>query len=462
MTRNAIILAAGMGSRMKSKLYKVLQPVAGKAMVDHVLTQIEATNINHVVTVIGHGADAVKNLLGTRTEYALQAEQLGTGHAVLQAENLLQQYTGTTLIVSGDTPMFTADTFNQLYAEHEQAGNAVTVLTSIAPNPFGYGRIVRDDAGNVAKIVEQKDATAAEQAIDEINTGVFVFDNKLLFEALNKVTNDNAQGEYYLPDTLEILKADGHTVGAFVMADFTEGMGVNDRVALAEANKAMRLRINEQHMRNGVTLIDPESTYIESDVVIGNDTTIEPNVYLKGNTVIGSDVYISSGSTVIDSTIEDNVKITSSQIEESIMHTGSNCGPFAHLRPQSEIGVNVHIGNFVETKKVVIGAGTKVGHLTYVGDATLGQNINIGAGTIFVNYDGVNKFKTTVGDSSFIGSNTKIIAPVNIGKQSITAAGSTITEDIPDNAMGIARARQTNKEDFWERTPQGKKTKGNK
>lgn len=457
MTRNAIILAAGMGSRMKSKLYKVLQPVAGKAMVDHVLTQIERAGVDNVVTVVGHGAQQVEALLNTRTQYVLQAEQLGTGHAVLQAKALLGETLGTTLIVSGDSPLFTADTFNKLYAEHEKHNNAVTVLTSIAPDPFGYGRIIRGTDGKVAKIVEEKDANTQEQAINEINTGVYVFDNQLLFSALDQVTNDNAQGEYYLPDTLAILKATGQTVGAYTMADFSESMGVNDRVALSVANAVMQQRINLQHMQNGVTLVDPQHTYIDADVVIGNDTTIEPNVNLKGHTVIGSDVVITSGSTVIDSTIEDGVTITASQVEASIMRCGSNAGPFAHLRPQSDIGEKVHIGNFVETKKVTIGKGTKVGHLTYVGDATLGADINIGAGCIFVNYDGVNKFHTTIGDHAFIGSNTKIIAPVTIGDFGITAAGSTITEDIPSQAMGIARSRQTNKLDFWQRTPQAKK-----
>ena len=457
MTRNAIILAAGMGSRMKSKLYKVLQPVAGKAMVDHVLTQIERAGVDNVVTVVGHGAQQVEALLNTRTQYVLQAEQLGTGHAVLQAKALLGETLGPTLIVSGDSPLFTADTFNKLYAEHEKHNNAVTVLTSIAPDPFGYGRIIRGTDGKVAKIVEEKDANTQEQAINEINTGVYVFDNQLLFSALDQVTNDNAQGEYYLPDTLAILKATGQTVGAYTMADFSESMGVNDRVALSVANAVMQQRINRQHMQNGVTLVDPQHTYIDADVVIGNDTTIEPNVNLKGHTVIGSDVVITSGSTVIDSTIEDGVTITASQVEASIMRCGSNAGPFAHLRPQSDIGEKVHIGNFVETKKVTIGKGTKVGHLTYVGDATLGADINIGAGCIFVNYDGVNKFHTTIGDHAFIGSNTKIIAPVTIGDFGITAAGSTITEDIPSQAMGIARSRQTNKLDFWQRTPQAKK-----
>lgn len=463
MTRNAIILAAGMGSRMKSKLYKVLQPVAGKAMVDHVLTQIEKAGVDNVVTIVGHGADAVKNLLGGRTQYALQAEQLGTGHAVQQAQPLIGEAVGTTLIVSGDSPLFTAETFNKLYADHEAKGNAVTVLTSKAPDPTGYGRIIRGADGNVAKIVEQKDANAAEQAVAEINTGVYVFDNQLLFQSLAEVTNDNAQGEFYLPDTLEILKGEGYTVGAYQMADFDESMGVNDRVALATANGVMRQRINEMHMRNGVTLIDPATTYIESDVVIGNDTTIEPNVFIKGSSVIGSDVVITAGSTIIDSTIEDNVTITASQIEDSIMRQGSNAGPFAHLRPKSDVGENVHIGNFVEIKKATLGKGTKVGHLTYVGDADLGADINVGAGTVFVNYDGVNKFHTTIGDRAFIGSNTKLVAPVQVGEKAVTAAGSTITDDIPAEGMGIARARQTTKENFYARTAQGhKEAEGNK
>ncbi|WP_461214498.1 bifunctional UDP-N-acetylglucosamine diphosphorylase/glucosamine-1-phosphate N-acetyltransferase GlmU [Lacticaseibacillus sp. GG6-2] len=448
-----IILAAGKGTRMKSSLYKVLHQVCGKPMVDHVLTQVEQTEQDAVVTVVGHGAEAVEEALGDRTQFVVQAQQLGTGHAVLQAEPLLGDREGETLIVSGDTPLFTAKTFEKLFAYHEKAGAKATVLTAVAPDPFGYGRVIRNADGSVQKIVEQKDATPEEAAVAEINTGVYCFDNKSLFAALHQVGNDNAQGEYYLPDVIEILKAQGEVVAAYQMADFTESMGVNDRVALAAATKVMQQRINDAHMRNGVTMIDPATTYIDADVVIGNDTVIEPGVYLKGKTTIGSNCVIGTHSELRDATIEDDVRVTSSTIEESIMRKGSNIGPNSHLRPQSDIGEGVHIGNFCEVKKATLGPRTKLGHLSYVGDATLGADINIGCGVVFVNYDGVHKFHTTVGDKSFIGSNANIVAPVELADHSFVAAGSTITKDVPFHAMGIARSRQTNKPDFWDRLP---------
>ncbi|MFR6559429.1 MAG: sugar phosphate nucleotidyltransferase, partial [Weissella confusa] len=292
MQRFVIILAAGKGTRMKSDLPKVLHEVGGKPMVEMVLETSQAAGAEKIVTVVGHGAERVEAVLAGRSEFALQAEQLGTGHAIQMAEPQLGDAEGMTLIGSGDAPLFTVNTFNKLFDFHEQSGNAVTVLTAIAPDPTGYGRIIRDENGNVIRIVEQKDATPEEAAVNEINTGVYVFDNQLLFSSLKQVTNDNAQGEYYLPDTLEILRNEGHTVGAFVMDDFDESMGVNDRVALARANKVLRDRVNEMHMRNGVTLIDPANTYIDVDVTIGNDTVIEPNVYLKGKTQIGSNVLI--------------------------------------------------------------------------------------------------------------------------------------------------------------------------
>lgn len=448
-----IIMAAGKGTRMKSKLYKVLHPVCGKAMVDHVLTQVEKIHPDEIVTVVGSGAEKVEALLGDRSEFAVQKEQLGTGHAVLQAEKLLGGKKGTTLIASGDTPLLTAETFEKLMAYHRDKGAKATILTAKAPNPFGYGRVIRNDLGTVQKIVEQKDATHEETLVDEVNTGIYCFDNQALFEALHKVTNDNAQGEYYLTDVIEILKNQGEVVAAYKMADFDESMGVNDRIALAAATKVMQRRINEGHMRDGVTIVDPASTYIDADVQIGADSVIEPNVYLKGKTVIGQDCVIGTHSELINATIEDNVTVTSSTIEDSVMHHGSNIGPNSHLRPQSDIGEDVHIGNFVEVKKATIGARTKVGHLTYVGDATLGTDINVGCGVVFVNYDGVKKWHTNVGSHSFIGSNSNIVAPVEVADHSFIAAGSTITKDVPFHAMAIARARQTNKDNFWERLP---------
>lgn len=456
--RYAVILAAGKGTRMKSKLYKVLHPVAGKAMVDHVLTTVNEAGFGEVVTIVGHGADLVKETLGDRSEYCLQAEQLGTGHAVLQAKELLADKEGTTLVICGDTPLFTPETIEALVKLHESEQAKATILTAHADNPFGYGRIIRGENNFVAKIVEQKDATEAEKAVQEINTGTYVFDNKALFEALDNVGNNNAQGEYYLPDVIGILADKGERIAAYQMADMNEGLGVNDRVALAQANQYFYRRNNEKHMRNGVTMIDPDSIYIEADVQIGADTIIEPNVQLTGKTVIGEDCRIGSYSIIRDSQIANHVMIRSSEIESSIIEDNVDVGPNAHLRPKSVIKAGAHIGNYVETKNAVIGENTKVGHLTYIGDADLGKEINVSCGVIFANYDGVNKSRSTVGDNSFIGSNVNLIAPINIADHAYIAAGSTINKDVPREAMAIARARQENKPDYWTKLPISKKS----
>lgn len=451
--RNAIILAAGKGTRMKSKLYKVLHQVCGKPMVAHVLDQLEGAKIDNIITVVGYGAETVEEAIGTRAKFVLQKQQLGTGHAVMQAADLLADLDGQTLVVSGDTPLFTADTFRKLFEYHTQRKAAVTILTSQAPDPTGYGRIVRNEVGIVERIVEQKDATEEEKAIKEINTGVYCFDNRKLFAALKLLKNDNAQGEYYLTDVIEILKGQGEVVTAYRMKDFDESMGVNDRIALARANQLMQARINANLMKQGVTMLDPATTYIDAGVKIGNDTVLEGNVVIKGHTVIGSDCYISAGSRIIDSTLHDNVTVTASTLQEAEMHDGSDIGPNSHLRPQAEIGKAVHIGNFCEIKKAYIGEGTKIGHLSYVGDATLGKDINVGCGVVFVNYDGAKKHHTNVGDHAFIGSNSNLVAPVNIAADSFVAAGSTITDDTNQYDMAIARARQTNKADYAKKLP---------
>lgn len=389
--RYAIILAAGKGTRMKSKLYKVLHPVSGKPMVEHIINRVSETNPDQIITIVGHGADQVKEQLGERSEYALQAEQLGTGHAVLQAASYLEGKEGTTLVISGDTPLLTTETLNNLFEYHQGKNASATILTAQADDPTGYGRIIRDHIGIVEKIVEQKDTTPEEALVQEINTGTYCFDNRALFDALSKVGTDNAQGEYYLTDIIEILKEEGNTVAAYQTDDFDESMGVNDRIALAKANELMRQRINKMHMVNGVSFVDPATTYIDAGVVIGADTIIEAGVQLQGNTVIGNDCFIGAHSRIVDSTIEDHVVVENSVIESSLVKRHADVGPFAHLRPKAEIGEGAHIGNFVEVKNAQIGKNTKVGHLTYVGDATLGEEINVGCGVVFVNYDGKNK-----------------------------------------------------------------------
>lgn len=453
MEKFAIVLAAGQGTRMKSKLYKVLHPICGQAMVEHVVDQLEALGVSEIVTVVGHGAEMVEEVLGDRVSYTLQEEQLGTAHAVMQARGALEGKEGTTLVICGDTPLLTDDTLQQLITYHESIHSKATVLTSIEPDPTGYGRIIRNEQGVLERIVEQKDAETTELAIKEVNTGTYCFDNKELFEALETIGNENAQGEFYLTDIIEVLKVKGKVVAGYAMPDAREGLGVNDRVALAKARKVIQERINHRLMVNGVTLVDPQTTYVDVKVEVGPDTVIEGNVSLLGTTKIGSDCLITSGSRISDSTIGDSVTVTQSVIEQATLDNGSDCGPFAHLRPNASLGKNVHVGNFVEVKNATVGKDTKVGHLTYVGDADLGREINIGCGTIFVNYDGVNKHRSTVGDGAFIGCDTSIIAPVTIGKGAFTAAGSVITKDVPEKALAIARARQENKEKYANRLP---------
>lgn len=453
MEKYVVVLAAGKGTRMKSKLYKVLHKVCGKTMVEHVVDAAQGVNPAEIVTIVGTGAGDVEKVLADKSKFAFQEKQLGTGDAVMTAREELGDKDGATLVVTGDTPLFTTDTFNELFKYHAEKGNAATVLTAKAPNPFGYGRIIRDDQGNVLRIVEQKDGKPEELKVKEINTGVFCFDNKKLFEALKHVNNDNAQGEYYLTDVLEILRNSGERVGAYKMSDFSESLGVNDRIALAQATKTMQRRINEQHMRDGVSFIDPDTAYIDADVKIGNDTVIEGNVVIKGNTEIGSDCYITSGSRIVDSKIGNNVTVTSSTVEEAEMDDNTDIGPNSHLRPKAIIRKGAHIGNFVEIKKAEIGENTKVGHLTYVGDATLGKDINIGCGTIFSNYDGVKKFHTNVGDHAFIGAGSTLIAPINVADHAFIAADTTVTKDVNKYDMAIGRGRQVNKPDYWHKLP---------
>lgn len=442
----SVILAAGMGTRMKSKMPKVLHKVCGKPLSKWVIDASEAAGADKVCAVVGHKAETVKEVLGDVCEFALQAEQKGTGHAVMQAIDVIKNSKGEVVILNGDTPLITAETINKAIEYHKNNGNQATVITAILDDATGYGRIVRDNYGSVLKIVEQKDASKEEKKINEVNSGMYVFDAQSLVYALDKITPNNAQGEYYLTDTLEILLSAGKKIGGYAISDNDEIRGINDRVQLNEAEKIMQKRINEYHMRNGVTMRNPESVYIEDGVEIGNDTEICQNVTIKSGTKIGSDCVIGSGSMLDRAVIHDGVDVLSSVILESEVDEGTHVGPFAYIRPNCHVGKEVKVGDFVELKNSNIDDGTKISHLTYIGDSDVGKRVNFGCGTVTCNYDGKKKYRTTIGDDCFVGCNTNFVSPINVGDGVYIAAGSTITEDIPENSLSIARARQVNKE----------------
>ncbi|WP_027415767.1 bifunctional UDP-N-acetylglucosamine diphosphorylase/glucosamine-1-phosphate N-acetyltransferase GlmU [Aneurinibacillus terranovensis] len=442
----AVVLAAGQGTRMKSKLYKVLHPVCGKPMVQHVVDNLAELQMDRIVVIVGHGADKIKQQLGDAIEYAMQEQQRGTAHAVMQADSILSGKPGTTLVVSGDEPLISSGTLAALIQAHTDNKAAATILTRVMDDPTGYGRIIREANGRVARIVEQKDASEQERLVREINTGTYCFDNEKLFAVLKQIDNNNAQGEYYLPDAIEILAKQGERIETSVTDEQT--VGVNDRVALAKAEALMRNRILEYHMREGVTVIDPSNTYIETGVTIGRDTVVYPGTIIGAGTTIGEDCIIGPHAQVTNCVIGDGVEIKHSVLMDSRVDNRTTVGPFAYIRPNSHLGEGVKIGDFVEIKNTKLGKGTKVSHLTYLGDAEIGQDVNVGCGTVTVNYDGVHKHKTIVKDHSFIGCNANLVAPVTVGEGAYIAAGSTITENVPDKALAIARERQTNKEDY--------------
>lgn len=443
----AIILAAGQGTRMKSKLPKVLHKVAGKPMLGHVLDTLKTAGIKRQIVVLGHGAELIEEWLPQGIAVVYQREQLGTGHAVLQAKELLKDTTGKVMIVCGDTPLLQASTLKGLLNKHINTNAQVTILTADIANPQGYGRIIREN-NQVKAVVEEKDATNEEKVVTEINTGSYCFNSQFLQDYLGKLTNNNAQGEYYLTDLIKLAKDANLKVEAFLLEDIRESLGINNRIQLAEAEKILKARVLEKLMLAGVTIVDPQSTYIEDTVEIGPDTIIYPGTILEGRTLVGEDCLIGPGVRMVDSVIGNNCKVQNAVLLESTAKNNCKIGPFAYLRPGAILEDNVKVGDFVEIKKSVIGKGSKVPHLSYVGDAFIGEKVNIGCGTITCNYDGKNKYTTNVEDGAFIGSNTNLIAPVTVGKNAFIGAGSTINQDVPENALAIAREKQKNIPDW--------------
>jgi bifunctional UDP-N-acetylglucosamine pyrophosphorylase/glucosamine-1-phosphate N-acetyltransferase len=454
----AIILAAGKGTRMKSELVKVMHPLAGMPLVAWPVKTVRETGATSIVIVVGHQAEKVRDYFAGETDilFACQEEQLGTGHAVASARQSLAGFSGRVLILCGDVPLIKAATIRAMLHHHQQQGAVVTVLTASLKQPFGYGRIIEDQAGRVERIVEEKDAAAGERLVTEINSGIYCVESDFLFSAIATLKNDNVQGEYYLTDIIKRAAAAGLTCVSFPVGEPVEVMGVNDRLQLAEAGMVIRTRINEALMLAGTTIIDPATTYIDQGVRVGRDTTIQPNVHISGDTAIGNNCLIEPSVVIRNCRIGNSVTIKAGSVmTDAIIHDDVAIGPMAHLRPGTELKEHVKIGNFVETKKIVMGEGSKASHLTYLGDAAIGANVNIGCGTITCNYDGVKKHRTIIEDDVFVGSDVQFVAPVTIGRNSLIAAGTTVTKDVPPDSLAIARAPQLNKEGWVKKKREG-------
>jgi bifunctional UDP-N-acetylglucosamine pyrophosphorylase/glucosamine-1-phosphate N-acetyltransferase len=448
----AIIMAAGKGTRMKSldsTKSKVAFDLLGVPLVGHVINALKPLQLNRTITIVGHGGETTSKVVEGQSEIVWQREQKGTGHAVLQVAPLLEGKEGTTLIVSGDTPLITTKSLDQLVQTHMQGKFDLTILTSIVNQPFGYGRMIRNPKGQVTAIVEEINATEEEKKIKEINTGFYVFNNELLFKYLHELLPNPKNGELNITYLIKMFMDKGLKVGTSTVDAFEETLGINDRAQLAEARKIMQLRINHQHMVNGVTIENPDNTFISPQVTIGQDTTIQSGVYLIGQVTIGTGNFIGANSVIENTTIGTGNHIESSKIIDSVVGNQNHIGPYAHLRGHAILKDKTRVGNFVEIKASTLQNGVKAAHLSYLGDAEIGEDTNIGCGTIIANYDGNKKHKTIIGKKAFIGSGSTLVSPVVIEDETLIAAGSTIDKDVKKGEMAIARSRQTNKENFY-------------
>jgi bifunctional UDP-N-acetylglucosamine pyrophosphorylase / glucosamine-1-phosphate N-acetyltransferase len=450
---HVVILAAGQGTRMKSRLPKVLHKVGGQSLIEHVLAAASSVGPVTVTVVVGHEAHAVEASLARHNglNFVLQEPQLGTAHALQQAETVLSGHSGTVVLLSGDVPLLTAATLRRLVETHRGAGAAATVVTATVDRPYGYGRIVRSN-GRIARIVEERDASPAQRQITEINAGIYAFDLAPLFDALRSIASQNAQGEFYLTDLIAIYRRRQLVVETLLVENAHEIRGINSRTELADVGRTVRQTKNEELMAAGVTLVDPATTYIDPGVQIGPDTVVHPGVTLEGNTRIGSACEIQANVRITDSEIGDRVSINNfCLIVGARVADGAAVGPFAHLRPETIVGEGAKVGNFVELKKTTMGPGSKASHLSYLGDATIGSKVNVGAGTIVCNYDGVKKHQTVIEDGAFIGSDTQLIAPVTIGRGAYVGTGTTVRENVPAGALAVSAGKQRNIEGWVER-----------